>query len=216
MQSKRNCPKIFYLEKTLRTAFLFDLDGTVTREEILPKIAKYAGLEDEIKLLTTLTLDGVIPFADSFKLRCAILKSISLKAVQHVVKHIQIFPHIENFITKNKKQCCIVTGNLDIWIHPIAENLGCTFFSSKAVVKEDRLLGIDRILNKADPVYDLRSNFDRIVVIGDSYNDIPMFECADICIAFGATHQPIKKLIEISDYVVYDQEALCRLLTMLL
>ena len=37
--------------------YAFDLDGTVTKEETLPLIARELGLETEMKLLTKLTLD---------------------------------------------------------------------------------------------------------------------------------------------------------------
>lgn len=42
-----------------------------------------------------------------------------------------------------------------------------------------------------------------------------MFEAADISIAYGGTHKPIQSLITVADYVVYEEDSLCRLLNML-
>ncbi|MCI7267456.1 MAG: hypothetical protein MR545_09585 [Veillonellaceae bacterium] len=47
------------------TKFIFDLDGTVTREETLPLIAKHFSVEEEIMELTRNTVDGRVPFIDS-------------------------------------------------------------------------------------------------------------------------------------------------------
>ena len=48
------------------TKFIFDLDGTVTKEETLPIIAKHFSVEEEIEKLTKQTVMGHIPFVESF------------------------------------------------------------------------------------------------------------------------------------------------------
>jgi phosphoserine phosphatase len=58
----------------MSTFFCFDLDGTMTRREILPAIASEVGLSEEIALLTSLTMRGLVPFESSFRLRCRILR----------------------------------------------------------------------------------------------------------------------------------------------
>ena len=46
--------------------FLFDLDSTITKKEILPEIARKIGKEDEMRRLTEETMNGVLPFKQSF------------------------------------------------------------------------------------------------------------------------------------------------------
>ena len=46
--------------------------------------------------------------------------------------------------------------------------------------------------------------------------DVPMFEKSDYTIAYGGVHTPIKTLIELSNVVVFTEEALCRMLNTLL
>ena len=43
-------------EKKNKTAYCFDLDGTVTQEEILPEIANVLGIKEEIYALTKATM----------------------------------------------------------------------------------------------------------------------------------------------------------------
>jgi HAD superfamily phosphoserine phosphatase-like hydrolase len=199
----------------LRTGFAFDLDGTVTLEELLPLIARQASLEDEIGLLTRLTIDGTLSFAASFKLRFAILKSLPFAQVQAGVAAARLDPHIAAFIQARPDQCRIVTGNIPQWIGPLTDRLGCGVYSSEASASETHPLALTRIINKADAINTMRADFDRVVAIGEGANDIAMFDAADISIAYGGVHEPAPALLEVSDYVVYENGTLCRLLNML-
>ena len=68
----------------MNTAFALDLDGTVTREEILPVIAAELGLEAEMRTLTDLNLSSAISFEDPFRLRCAILRAVPISEVRNI------------------------------------------------------------------------------------------------------------------------------------
>ena len=46
----------------MSSAFCFDLDGTITKDEILPILSREIGLFEEISALTDATINGVIPF----------------------------------------------------------------------------------------------------------------------------------------------------------
>lgn len=193
----------------------FDLDGTVTRVETLPLLAVELGLADEMRILTDLTLHGVIPFSKSFKLRYLVLRNIPLARIQEVMSTIPFNEEIANFIRANKERCSIVTGNLDRWIEPIVEKLGCAVYSSKSEPDANGAPILTEILDKSAAIRDMRQAGDQIVAVGESFNDVPMFEEADISIAYGGVHQPVNMAISVSDYVVFDGGVLCRLLKML-
>lgn len=199
----------------MSTHFAFDLDGTVTSLELLPLIATELDLLCEIRLLTRLTLDGTIGFEESFRLRCAILQSIPISDVQEIVAETPLNEDIAEFITKNADRCSVVTGNLDVWIRPILERVGCRFFSSTAITDGNRIVRLDRVLHKSTPIHELKIHAERVVAIGEGANDLPMFEAADIGVAYGGVHPPAPMLLEISDYLTFDGGALCRLLSTL-
>lgn len=199
----------------MRTGFAFDLDGTVTLDELLPLIADQVGLTEEMELLTRLTIDGVLPFASSFKLRFAILKSLPFAEVQAATAMARLDPEITAFIAARPDQCRIVTGNIPQWIQPLVERIGCGLYSSEATASEAYPLAVTRIINKADAIKAMRAEFDRVVAIGEGANDVPMFDAADISIAYGGVHDPAPALLEVSDYATYENRALCRLLNML-
>ncbi|GBR12854.1 HAD family phosphatase [Asaia spathodeae] len=197
------------------TCFCFDLDGTVTRDELLPIIAGELNLKQEMQLLTRLTMDGLIPFEESFRLRFAILQSASMTHIRQVVSEIRIDPDIEAFIKSNRERCFIITGNLDIWIAPLIERLGCGFYTSTSQINRNGKLDLIEIMRKNIPTLKLKERFDRVVAVGDGYNDIPMFDVADIGIAFNGVHPSPGELISISDYVALNGRGLCRLLNTL-
>ncbi len=197
------------------TCFAFDLDGTITSEEILPVVAGQLGLQREMATLTELTLAGLIDFRDSFVLRCAILRAVPVSTVRDIVAEIELSEAVAQFIRANRDRCAVVTGNLDAWITPITDRLGCPVFSSVAATDGDRLTGIDHVLTKSEAATQLRESFERIVAVGDSVNDVPLFAGADVRIAFGGVHDPAAQLVEVADYITYREEALCRVLTTL-
>ena len=195
------------------TAYCFDLDGTVTQREVLPIIAAEIGLAEEIGFLTQMTIRGQIPFEMSFRLRCLLLADIEVDAVAQIVETVPFDEEIADFIRDHREQCYVVTGNLDVWVSRLVRRLGCRFYSSTAETRANGKLGpLTGILRKSTAIRDLRSQYGRVVCVGEGFNDLPMFEEADIGVAYGGVHPPAREVIENSDYVIGKGDTLCKLL----
>lgn len=197
------------------TAVCFDLDGTLTKDEILPRIARFAGLEEEIEALTRATLLGLIPFRKSFLLRVALLKDLPLHLVHEAISEIGLNEEVLRFIEENSAISFIVTGNLDVWIAPLLDKIGCKSFSSIAESDGAKVLGVASVLDKARALKSLKGDFRKIVAVGDGMGDVGMFEEADVRIAFGGAHHPVESLVENSEYLCFTEGTLCRLLNQL-
>ena len=175
--------------------FAFDLDGTITKVETLPLLAKEFNLSDEMKILTDLTLSGKISFEQSFRLRYFILRNIPPEKIWEIMDTVELDEDILNFIRENKKICAVVTGNLDFWIEPITKKLACEIFSSQSNFGE-----LTKMLNKAEAIREIKKTAAKIISIGDSFNDIQMFKESDISIAYGGVHRPSDEVINAADY----------------
>ena len=194
--------------------FAFDLDGTVTKVETLPLLAAELDIVDKMRLLTDLTLSGKISFAKSFRLRYLILRNIPLRRIREIMDAVPLDDDIAAFIRDHKEDCAVVTGNLDCWIEPIVAKLGCRSFSSTSEL-DGNFPVLKTILDKGAAIRQLQKFSDRVIAIGESFNDVPMFAAADVSVAYGGVHRPVDALVAVSDYVVSDGGALCKLLRML-
>lgn len=68
---------------------IFDLDGTITKKETLPIISKYFNIEEEIEHLTAQTIQGNVPFMESFIKRVHILGKFP---VDEIARHLEKVP----------------------------------------------------------------------------------------------------------------------------
>lgn len=192
--------------------YAFDLDGTITKKEILPIIAKEVGIGQEMAILTKRTMDGEIPFDQSFTHRVNMLKSIPISKVQNIVDSVPLNEHLVRFIKDHRDRCYIVTGNLDVWIKLLIDKIEAKCLSSEANYLEDNLLGVKNILRKKDIHKKVKGP---IVAIGEGHNDVEMIEDAAIGIAYGGVHSPAPSVLEVADYAIYGAKELCRFLKQL-
>ena len=195
--------------------FLFDLDSTITRQEILPTISRKIGKLDEMRELTEATMRGELPFKTSFLKRVEILKSIDVSEVRNMVANIPLNTKIAEFIRQNADRCYVVTGNLDVWIKDLMDNLGLKHhvYCSKANVKDDR---ITQVVSVADKELIARQFIQPMVVVGDGDNDSGMARLADIAVGFGGVRNIAPSLLRSVDYAFYDDEKCAQFLSKLL
>lgn len=196
--------------------FLFDMDGTVTSQETLPIIAHHFGIEKEIELLTSETIKGNIPFIESFIRRVNMLGELPVDQIADLLENVELYTGIQKFISENRKDCIIVTGNLSCWTNKLCKRIGCKGYFSEALVENNKVSKLQSILRKEEIVKLYQQLGENVVFIGDGNNDLEAMRMANISIAAGLTHAPAKSLYSICDYLIFDEKALCRQLNQLL
>ena len=168
--------------------FLFDLDATVTKEEILPALSAQVGLTREISELTEKTMRGELPFKSSFLARVEMLRSIPVSKVAEIV------------------------SNLDVWIARLMKKIGLPMshcLCSTASAQDDRLIRVNSVVDKGRVV----EQFVRpVVAVGDGSNDAEMVRLAEIGIGFGGVRPVAYSLMSNATHVIYDEGLLCRFL----
>ena len=198
-----------------RYIFLFDLDSTVTKQEILPTISKKLGIYEKMTELTESTMSGEIPFKQSFLRRVELLKDIPVSEVSDMVSRIQLNNHLVEFIQNNQERCYIVTGNLDVWIDGLIKKMGMerNTFCSKAIVKNDCIEDVFNIVDKNAVISQMVLPF---VAIGDGNNDAEMIEAAEVGIGYGGVRGIAPAVLACATHAIYEEEKLVEFLERLL
>ena len=194
------------------TKFIFDLDGTITKEETLPLIARHFKVEEEIEELTRATVAGEVPFIESFIQRVNILGKLPVSKINQLLSQVEIYGDLVRFIQNNVDMCSIATGNLNCWIEDLAKKIGCECFCSLGETENNQVARIVEILKKEDLVQRYKAEGHRVIFVGDGNNDVEAMREADVAIASGLTHTPAPAAVAVADYVVFEEKELCVLL----
>lgn len=190
--------------------FLFDLDGTVTSAETLPIIANHFECKEEIEELTKRTVQGNIPFIESFIRRVNILGKYSVSETSDILAQVPLYLEVKKFIDDHRADCVIVTGNLTCWCEGLFKKIGCQCYGSEAETEDDKVVKLKTILRKEQIVEQYKALGETVVFIGDGNNDLEAMRHANISISVGLTHKPAQSLMAITDYVIFNEHALCR------
>lgn len=196
--------------------FLFDLDATITKKEILPEIAVKINKQKEMKELTERTMAGEIPFDHSFLERVKILSGIPVSDVRSIVNNVPLNNMMADFIRENRERCYVVTGNLDVWIEELMENLNLSghYFCSHAEVENGYIRRVSHVVDKAEVIKRFAGT--PFVAVGDGNNDAEMIAAADIGIGFGGVREIAPAVLKCATHATYSEERLCQFLRQLL
>lgn len=195
--------------------FIFDLDGTITSQEILPVIAKHFKMQEEIEILTTQTVRGSIPFVESFIRRAHILGRLPTDEINMLLGQIPLYPLVHDFIQNHLEDCVIVTENVSAWVDKLCQKAGCRAFCSEGLVVENRIQRLISVLKKERIVEEYKGRGEKVVFIGGGNSDMEAMRLADVSIASGLTHYPAKGILTAVNYLVFKEETLCRQLNQL-
>lgn len=192
--------------------FLFDLDATVTKEEILPALAEQVGLLEEMQEMTEKTMRGEIPFQSSFLARVEMLKAIRVSRVAEIVEKTPLNEELVQFIHAHASRCYIVTGNIDVWIEELIKRIGLPMshcYCSSASVSDDYIVSVNSVVDKEKIV---KQFVVPVVAVGDGSNDAEMVRLADVGIGYGGVRPVAYSLMCNATHVICDEHRLCSFL----
>lgn len=192
--------------------FLFDLDATVTKEEILPALAEQVGLSEEMREMTEKTMRGEIPFQSSFLARVEMLKTIPVSRVAEIVEKTPLNEELVQFIRTHASRCYIVTGNIDVWIEKLIKRIGLPMshcYCSSASVSDDYIISVNSVVDKEKIA---KQFVVPVVAVGDGSNDAEMVRLADVGIGYGGVRPVAYSLMCNATHVICDEHRLCSFL----
>lgn len=198
-----------------RYIFLFDLDSTITRQEIFPRVAELRNLHGQIMQIAESTLCGEIPFKQSLIQRIELLKEIPVREASEAIEQIDLNEGLAEFIARNRDRCYIVTGHLDVWIGGLMKKMGMegNVFASKALTEDGYIRDVFSVLDKNAVISQMVLPF---VAVGDGNNDADMIAAAEVGIGYGGVREIAPAVLECASHAVYEEEKLVDFLNRLL
>ncbi len=187
------------VERRAKRLVVMDVDSTLIQEEVINLLAREAGVEDEVSVITASAMAGEIDFESSLRDRVALLKGLDQAALQRVSQKITVTPGARTFIRTLKRlgmKTAIVSAGFTRFADALAADLGLDFSLSNTLdVKDGMLTGglAGELVDGARKATFLKQiaesekiPLSQVVAVGDGANDLDMLAVAGLGIAFNA------------------------------
>jgi phosphoserine phosphatase len=215
------CIDILYLPNLLsfnkNSLFIFDMDSTLIKEEIIDEIARLNNVYKEVSNITEEAMQGKLEFKESLQKRCELLKGSHKNSFDSIYKNITLTPGVENFLTfcnKNNIYTVVLSGGFTPILERFKIDYRISDFKANTLeIKEDFITGkligeiIDKVKKKEYLLYyKNKYNIDisQVIAIGDGSNDFLMLQEAGIGIGYNPKDGLKKYILNWVRYVSMD------------
>jgi phosphoserine phosphatase len=182
-----------------KAVLIADMDSTIVTSETLDEIAAYAGLKDQIAAITMRSMNGEIDFATALRERVAMLKGLSVDALEKTWAKTELTPGARTLVATMKAHnatTALVSGGFTWFTSRVAEKVGFDIHRANTLELDgDTLAG-----TVTEPVLDANAKFIALnelaatrgvklaatLTVGDGANDLPMLLGAGLGVAFHA------------------------------
>ncbi|TGM01328.1 phosphoserine phosphatase SerB [Leptospira jelokensis] len=187
------------LPKSEKSLFVFDMDSTVIKEEVIDELARKHGVFEEVASVTKKAMEGGMGFDEALRLRVEHLKGLSIQSFKEVFHLLQLNDGMENvfqFVKANGCQIGILSGGFSPVLELFSQKYPVDFFRANGLEEKDgfftgKILG--EIINREKKEFYLKQfanelsvPLDRVVAVGDGANDALMLNAAGFGIGIHA------------------------------
>jgi len=177
-----------------------DMDSTLITIECVDEIADLVGIKEQVSAITTAAMRGEVDFGQSLTQRVALLAGVDVSTLEQVyAQRLRLSPGVARMLAVFKAvgtKTLLVSGGFTYFTDRLKKRLEFDYAVSNTLEilygsLTGRLFGdiVDADV-KAATVRNLRNALAAdgglVVAIGDGANDLPMFDEADISIAYRA------------------------------
>ena len=182
-----------------KAVLLADMESTIVTTETLDELAAYAGLKDRIAAITARSMNGEIDFPTALRERVAMLKGLSLSALERTWGETIFCPGARTLIATMRHfgaTTALVSGGFTFFTARVAAELG--FDINRANTLLDN--GSELTGEVAEPILDRDAKLATLnelaakrgvklaatLAVGDGANDLAMLQAAGLGVAYHA------------------------------
>lgn len=177
-----------------------DMDSTLLAIESIDEIADMQGVKAQVAEITQRTMRGEIVFAESLRLRTALLEGLDEDALQRVYdERVRLSPGAEKMLQRMKSaglKTMVISGGFTFFTDRVKTRLDLDYAAANRIeVSNGKLTGkvlgdIIGATGKGEVLKKVREELglkrEQVIAIGDGANDLKMMEEAGVSIAYHA------------------------------
>jgi len=177
--------------------FLSDMDSTIIKQECIDELAHYAGVREEVSLITEKSMNGEISFTEAFVERVGLLKGMDVNVLDKVYLNIELNDGAEILLKnlcKRDIHTVLVSGGFTYFTDKLSKKLGFSEnYANKLEILDNIITGkilppvidgkakrdiLDKITQK------LNINRHDVVSVGDGANDVEMISNSALGVSY--------------------------------
>lgn len=189
----------FLLPKKKESLFVFDMDSTVIKEEVIDELARKHGVYEAVATVTKQAMEGGMGFDEALRLRVKHLAGLSKESFREVYDLLTLNEGMEKvfqFVSANGSKLGILSGGFTPVLQLFSEKYPVNFYRANGLEEVDgnftgSILG--EIINREKKEFylkqyanDLSIPLEQVVAVGDGANDALMLNAAGIGIGIHA------------------------------
>jgi phosphoserine phosphatase len=176
-----------------------DMDSTIVTSETLDELAAYAGVQAEIEAITRLSMNGEIDFSEALRKRVAMLRGLSLDALEKTWDKTELMPGARELIATMRKHnalTALVSGGFTFFTGKVADAVGFDRHHANVLIDDGTAL----TGKVAEPILDRTAKKEALLrlaeerglklaatlAVGDGANDLAMLAVAGLGVAYHA------------------------------
>jgi len=177
--------------------FLSDMDSTIIKQECIDELAHYAGVREEVSIITEKSMNGEISFTEAFVERVGLLKGMDVNVLDKVYLNIELNDGAEILLKnlcKRDIHTVLVSGGFTYFTDKLSKKLGFSEnYANKLEILDNIITGkilppvidgkakrdiLDKITQK------LNINRHDVVSVGDGANDVEMISNSALGVSY--------------------------------
>jgi len=176
-----------------------DMDSTIITGETLDELAAHAGVGEKIASITARAMNGELDFKDALRERVAMLKGLSVVALEQTWQGIRLTPGALELVATMKAHgayTTLISGGFSFFTSRVAALAGFDMHRSNMLLDDGTTLSglvAEPILDRSAKLATLHEVTARhemplsaALATGDGANDIDMLQAAGLGVAFHA------------------------------
>lgn len=187
------------LPKDQTSLFVFDMDSTVIKEEVIDELARKHDVFEEVASVTKKAMEGGMGFDEALRLRVKHLAGLSVQSFKEVYDLLHLNEGMESvfqFVPSNGAKLGILSGGFSPVLELFSKKYPVDFFRANGLEEKEGIFTgniIGEIINREKKEVYLRKYanelsvpIERVVAVGDGANDALMLNAAGIGIGIHA------------------------------